>query len=494
MSISNKDNTLSSARNLGRLSGNKRINGRVGRSDKIDFAKFTLSEVSEFGLSIGRVANRASATVTIRNVRGAVVQSFRAGTRPQSFRGKLAEGTYYIGVQRIRGEVSYKLTASARRAEPGEVLSTARKIGVLSGTYTNRDFVGTTDPTDYYKLNLNDVANLQATVTGSSANTQIQLIRDGNNNGRVDNGEIVASDTNFNSTFVSNLSQDLPRGTYYIGVTPSNSSASTRYQISLVATPYGGNISPEPGNALRAARNLGALSGTFTAREHVGQFDSSDIYRFSLNDTANLQATVTATSTNTEIQLIRDINNNGLVDNGEIIVSDTNFNSTFVSNITQDLPTGNYFFKVETRDSNVSTLYEMNLVVTPFGGDGSPDPGNTLSTARNLGALSGTFSAKEYVGVVDTTDFYRFTLNNAANLQARVNGTSANTQIDLIRDLNGNGLIDNGELIASDTNFNSTFLSEITRDLQAGAYFFRVSPRNINASGSTNYSMSLTVA
>ncbi|NJL41402.1 MAG: hypothetical protein HC899_35365 [Leptolyngbyaceae cyanobacterium SM1_4_3] len=491
MSISNRDNTLRSARNLGRLSGSKPINGRVGQSDKIDFAKFTLSEVSEFGLSIGRVVGRASATVTIRNVRGAVVQSFRTGTRPQSFKGKLAEGTYYIGVQRVRGEVSYRLTASARRTEPGEVLSTARKIGVLSGTYVNRDFVGTTDQQDFYKFSLNDIANLQASVTGSSANTRLQLIRDSNNNGRVDNGEVLATGTNFSSTFLSKVTQDLPRGTYYIGVTPSNSSASTRYQLSLVATPFGGNISPEPGNTLSTARNLGVLSGTFSAREHVGEIDSSDIYRFTLDDIANLQATVTATSANTEIQLIRDINNNGLVDNGEILAADTNFSSTFISNFTQDLPTGNYFFKVESRNESVPTLYEMNLVVTPFGGNELPDPGNTLSTARNIGALSGTFSTREHIGILDPNDSYRFTLNNDANLQARVNGSSANTFIELIRDINNNGLVDNGELIASDTNFSSNFLSEITRDLQEGAYFFRVSPRN--SSAPTNYSLSLTV-
>jgi len=491
MSISNQDNTLRTARNFGRLFGNKRINGRVGRLDKIDFAQFTLSEVSDFGLSIGRIARRSSANVTLRNSRGAVIRNFRGGTRPLSFRTKLPEGTYYLNIQRLRGEVSYKITASARRAEPGEVLRTARNVGVLSGTYTNRDFVGTTDPKDFYKFTLNDIANLQATVTGTSANTQIQLIRDLNNNGLVDNSEIVVSDTNFNSTFVSSITQDLPRGTYFLGIAPSSSSASTRYQVSLVATPFGGTVFPEPGNTLPAARNLGVLSGTFSAKEHVGNIDSSDIYKFTLDDVANLQATVRGTSANTRIQLVRDINNNGLIDDGEVLASDTNFNSTFLSRITQDLPSGNYFFKAEARDTSASTLYEMNLVVTPFGGNISPDPGNTLSTAQNIGALSGTFSAREHVGILDASDSYRFTLNSDAQLQARVTGSSANTRIELIQDLNGNGLIDNGELVASDTNFSSTFLSEITRDLQSGTYFFRVSPRDSNAS--TNYSMSLTV-
>jgi hypothetical protein len=121
----------------------------------------------------------------------------------------------------------------------------------------------------------------------------------------------------------------------------------------------------------------------------------------------------------------------------------------------------------------------MSLVATPFGGNGQPDPGSTIPTARNIGVLSNTFLAKEHVSVnVDPSDFYQFTLNSTANLQARVQGTSGNTIIELIRDSNGNGLVDSGELIRSDTNFGSSYLSSfIQNGLAAGTYFFRVTPR-----------------
>lgn len=503
MSISNKDNTLKGARNLGSLGNRKRINGIVGRKDRIDFAKFTLSEVSDFGLTLGRIAGRASARVTLRNNRGAILQSFRSGDGARTFTGQLAEGTYYIGIQRLRGEVRYKLTASATVAtinnpggtpddnEPGEILSTARDVGILAGTYTNQEFVGTTDAVDFYKFTLNDVANLQARVNGTTSGTQIELIRDGNGNGLVDVDEVLASSNSSGSALLSSITEDLPPGTYFVKVAPSSSSASTQYQINLVATPFGGTISPEPGNTLPVARDLGVFSGTFSAKEYVGKIDSSDIYKFTLNDIANLQINVNGTSANTQIKLIRDINNNGLLDNDETLASDTNFSSTFLSSITQDVPSGTYFVAVEPRNISASTLYELNLVATPFGGTISPDPGNTLFAARDLGVFSGTFSAKEHVGILDPDDFYKFTLSSAANLQVKVNGSSANTRISLIQDINGNGLIDNNETLASDTNFSSTFLSQITRDLQANTYFIRVSPRNSDAP--TNYSISLTV-
>ena len=160
MSISNQDNTLRGARNLGRL-GTRRINGYVGSRDPVDFVKFTLGEVRELSLSIGRIANRASsARITLRNARGAVLRSFQTGRRNISFGDDFAPGTYFIGIQRIKGEVNYKITATARSPEPGERLDTARDLGVLAGTAIVSEFVGTTDPSDIYKFTIR--ANLQS--------------------------------------------------------------------------------------------------------------------------------------------------------------------------------------------------------------------------------------------------------------------------------------------------------------------------------------------
>jgi hypothetical protein len=491
MSISKKDNTLRGARNLGSLSGSKRINGLVSAQDKVDFVSFNLAGVSDFGLSIGRVTGRSSARITLRNSQGAVLQTLQAGSKPRSFSGKLAAGSYFIGIQRLRGTVTYRMGATATTpAEPGEGLTIARNIGVLSGTYSNADFVGTTDPADIYQFTLTDVANLQARVDSTTAGTKVELIRDGNSNGLIDNDEILTSGTDFSAPFQASLTEDLPPGTYFVRVTPSGST-STQYQLNLVATPFGGNISPEPGNTLSAARDLGVLSSTVTAKEYTGKLDSNDFYRFTLNDISNIQLNARGTSTNTRLNLIRDTNNNGLVDNDEVVATDTNFSSTFLSSITRDLPRGTYFIGVEPRSASSSTLYELSVVTTPYGGTLPADPGNTLPAAFDLGTLSGTFTAREHVSPLDPVDYYRFTLAGAGSLQARVTGASANTRIQLIRDANNNGLIDNGEILENSTNFSSTFLSDFTESLQAGTYFFSVSARN--TSDSTNYSLSLTV-
>lgn len=491
MSISKKDNTLRGARNFGRLNGNKRINGLVNQADKIDFAAFRLSGVSELGLTLGRIQGRSSAKITLRNSQGAILQTFKSGPKDRGFKVKLVEGTYYVGVQRLRGTINYKLKASARPAEPGEILSTAREVGVLAGTYTNPEFVGTTDPTDLYRFTLTDNTNLQARVDGLNAGTRVELIRDGNNNGLIDVDEILVSGDDFSAPYLSSITEDLPPGSYYIRVSPLSSTSSTQYQLNLVATPFGGYIPPEPGNTIPVARELGALAGTVTAKEYVGKLDAIDLYRLTLNDISNLQISASGTSNNTRVSLIRDINGNGLIDNDETLATDTNFGSNFLSSVTRDLPAGSYLIAVEPRSASSSTLYDLNVVATPFGGTLPIDPGNTLPAAFEVGALTGTFTAKEHVGILDSTDFYRFTLATPGTLQARVTGASTNTRIQLVRDANNNGLIDNGEILDSDANFGSTFLSQLSESLQAGTYFFGITPQS--SSGSTNYTVSLTV-
>lgn len=493
MSISNRDNTLRGARNLGRLdNGSRRINGYVGSRDLVDFAKFTLGDVRELVLSIGRIANRASsARVTLRDARGAVIRSFNAGRRNITFRDEFAPGTYFIGVQRTRGEVNYKITAAARPAEPGERLDTARDLGVLTGTFVSSEFVGATDPSDIYKFTLNDIANLQVRTNGSDTGTKFELIRDINANGLIDNNEILATDSSFAGNSVASRSLDLPPGTYFVRV-ESTSVRATQYQLDLIPTFFGGNVSPEPGNTLPLAADLGVFSGTRAFREYVGRLDAEDFYRFTLNDLSNLQITGTASTTPVRLQLIRDANNNGLIDANEAFISREGSGVNTPARINVDVPAGTYFVRVDPRFNSVnfSTSYELTLVGTPYGGNGLPDPGNTLSSARDLGVLFGTTSLKEYVGVLDSDDFYRFTLSGAANLQARLtNSSDISSDLVLIRDTNNNGLIDNNEILGSAI-VGSSGTTSLTRDLQAGSYFLRVKPR-FTGNFSTNYQLDL---
>jgi hypothetical protein len=263
---------------------------------------------------------------------------------------------------------------------------------------------------------------------------------------------------------------------------------STQYSLNVVPTFFGSNISPDPGNTLPTARDLGNLSGTTSFKEYVGPLlDPRDIYRFTLNDLSKLQITRTGPSLDPKVQLVRDNNNNGLIDSGEIF--NNNQFAILSDSATVDLPVGTYFILVEPGGilNPLPTVYQMDLVVTPYGGNGLPDPGNSLPTARDLGNLSGTTSFKEYVGnILDPNDIYRFSVGGLTNLQARLTTSSDDDlDLDLIQDINNNGLIDANEILRSGIN-------GLTRDVQAGTYFLRVKPR-FSGNFSSNYELSLIV-
>ncbi|PSB63357.1 hypothetical protein C7B61_13430, partial [filamentous cyanobacterium CCP1] len=247
---------------------------------------------------------------------------------------------------------------------------------------------------------------------------------------------------------------------------------------------------PRPmGNTLSTAFNIGTLSGTATRQGVVNPVDNVDIYRFTLNQNANLEARINGSSAAAQLDLIFDANRNGLIDDGEILrTGSSNLSSR---SFTEALPAGNYFVRVSPRSSSASTSYDFALVATPTPGNVSPLPGNTLPTAFNVGTLNqrpaSTFVARDYVGALDDRDFYRFSLNQNTNLEVRIASSSAAAQSSLIFDANGNGLIDQGEVLQ----IGSSSLSSrsFTRALSAGTYFVQVSPRSRNTS--MNYELTL---
>ncbi|MBD2090242.1 PPC domain-containing protein [Microcoleus sp. FACHB-1515] len=465
------DNTFGGARTL---QFNRTIRDSVGQRDRIDIYKFTASGSSNFSMSLSGL--RGNANVRLLNNRSrTIAASNQRRNRPERIGADLEAGTYYLQVQYVdrRGTTPYRLQAALTPSsnpnpdpEPplpppvgDDSIATAIDIGTLTTTTVKEEFVGPEDPVDFFKFTLNDIANVEVRVEELSGSGTFELIRDDNNNGLVDTGEI------YRSSFGSFSPIDMPSGTYFLR---ASSNSATRYRLTFVPTLFGGNVSPDPGSTLATAFDLGIYSGTRSIKEYIGAFDTADIYRFTLNDLSNLQ--INTGNNNLTVQLYRDDNSNGLIDDNETYHSSA-------SNLNVDMPSGNYFLGIVQRFSNSAAAYEMTLVGTPYGGNGLPDPGNTLPTARDLGVLNGTSSRREYVGNFDLVDFYRFTLNNAANFQARLNTSNASTS--LFRDANNNGLIDSGEELSFGT----------SRDLQAGTYFLQVARRFSNLS--TNYQLDL---
>ncbi len=93
----------------------------------------------------------------------------------------------------------------------------------LTGNATYRDLVGGADPSDYYRFNLATGSNINLSLTGLSANLDLQLL-DGN-------GGVLQSSTLGSATSESIIST-LTAGTYYVRVYPANGASST-YSLNL---------------------------------------------------------------------------------------------------------------------------------------------------------------------------------------------------------------------------------------------------------------------
>ena len=117
------------------------------------------------------------------------------------------------------------------------------------------------------------------------------------------------------------------------------------------------------------------------------------------------------------------------------------------------------------------------------------DPGDTFTTAFDVGTLIGSRSYRQFVGVVDPVDTYRFSLNSDSTVGATISGLTGRVRLSLYLDSNNNGVADASERITfSDGTFSLSPFS-INRTLGAGTYFFTVNPTA--STGNTAYNLNL---
>ncbi|MBU6230955.1 MAG: T9SS type A sorting domain-containing protein, partial [Cyanobacteria bacterium REEB459] len=95
--VDNAGNTLATARNIGTLSSSQSFSDFVGSTDTNDYYLFTLSQTSNFSLTLNGLS--ADADVQLLNGSGNVLTiSNRTGTQAESISQSLNAGTYYVRV------------------------------------------------------------------------------------------------------------------------------------------------------------------------------------------------------------------------------------------------------------------------------------------------------------------------------------------------------------------------------------------------------------
>jgi len=124
--------------------------------------------------------------------------------------------------------------------EPG--LSTAESLGILEGTTVISDFVGDSDPVDFFSFSVNGLSNLVLTLSNLSADADVALVKDLNKNDEIDLGEIIDLAA-LEGTASEKIDVILTDGEYFVVVEPF--AGDTNYNMSFLVT--GVNEFPDDG-------------------------------------------------------------------------------------------------------------------------------------------------------------------------------------------------------------------------------------------------------
>lgn len=485
------DGELSRARDLGIL-GTTTASGFVGNANPNDFYRFTLSANSDFDLTLEGLSADADVDL-IRDANGngtvdsdEILESSSAlGSATEQISANLASGTYFIRVLQYEGDTNYNLSLSATPAasgppdRAGNSLNAANDLGVLSNTQTFSDFVGRVDPIDIYSFELDKAGDFSLRLDGLSADADVKLVEDRNDNGVIDLDEEIAVSEAFGTDSESIDLSALQPGKYFVEVLQFE--GDTNYNLTLTASTL---ATPEDGagNSLNEARDIGSLSGTQNFTDFVGAADLDDFYRFSLDANSNVTINLGTLSADADLRLIQDANNNGQIDAGETLEVSEAFGTDPEVIELRGLEAGNYFVEVLPYEGD--TNYSLSLSATP---SVAPSAGS-LAGARDLGVLTNAQTVSDSVGDTNTEDIYRFTLSATNNLSLQLTGLSADADLELIRDANNNGAIDSGDVLDRSNNSNANSETIDRRNLAAGNYFVRV----YQFEGNTNYSLNLS--
>ena len=233
---------------------------------------------------------------------------------------------------------------------------------------------------------------------------------------------------------------------------------------SAVIAINGQEVSIEKSNTLRTAYNIGTLSGSRSFSDWVGRADTNDYYRFYVGSRSNFSLNLRGLTADADVQLL---NSSGTVINRSTAGGSSN------EFINHQLGTGTYYVRVFPYGS-ANTNYNLSLNATPL-----DYAGNSLSSARNIGTLSGSRSFSDWVGRADTNDYYRFYVGSQSNFSLNLRGLTADADVQL---LNSSGTVINRSTAGGSSN------ESINTQLNTGTYYVRVFPYG---SANTNYNLSL---
>lgn len=207
---------------------------------------------------------------------------------------------------------------------------------------------------DIYQFNLSGTGSINALLYGMQSDgddADLSLYRD-NGNGYFDSGDTYLTGSSRSGNLEDSINYQSGAGTYFLTVNRyAQGGSSLPYSMKLSATtsPYASSSTAPNLLAKEITVNTGNLSYDRTFYGSVGNNttvnDTADTYAFRLGNYEGVNIRLTGLSSDADIRLIRDSNNNRIVNSGEVLRSST-LGSTSSELISAFETTGNYYLQV----------------------------------------------------------------------------------------------------------------------------------------------------
>ncbi|MEH1922310.1 PPC domain-containing protein [Nostoc sp.] len=222
---------------------------------------------------------------------------------------------------------------------------------------------------------------------------------------------------------------------------------------------------------------------------NVNAGDPTDVFRFSLGSTRNINLSLNniTAGDDADLTLFRDVNGNGILDATDRafgFVANSRKGSNVDDSINLRANAGTYFAEVQryAPGSNGAVFYDLDLsATTPTS---TSDYSNLLPKEFVVGNLTSDVTRFGNINNNNTADVYSFSLGLFKGVNISLTGLSADADIRLIRDSNNNQIVDPGEEVARSIRGGNTseLISNITL---SGNYYLQVN----QYIGSTNYAV-----
>ena len=333
-------------------------------TDPVDQYRFSVNATRPLRLAVAESNGGTSTIALYRDANGNGIADpgeLRISTSAASFNNLLTTvqaGNYLVRVTAAAGRGTYQMFAEAKPDLAGNTLATAPDLKAVNGRTDQADYVSSVDPVDFYKFTASAAGTISARVVPElNGDVDLALIRDANNNGKVDANEVLAAST-LNGSQFDQVRKSVAAGTYFVRVTFKPAAEISQYSLTI-ATDYAGETTA-------TARNVGALAGTKTFDDWAsGPFggvisDTSDLYKFTLASAKTLTAKTTGTLSgeDLDLELYSDKNHDGVLTANERVAVSKHADSPS-EQIVKALSAGTYFARVV--GVNGETNYHLSL-------------------------------------------------------------------------------------------------------------------------------------